>query len=95
LLLSAITGAILVATFRGERMAIYRRLQEAAFEEAEVAQLSAAYEAVLEKLRLKNRDDPVTELIAARIIHIFRTGEHNPSKLCSRALQELGVPEAK
>ena len=76
-------------------MAIRRRLQEAAFEEAAVAQLSEAYEAALEKLRLIDRRDPITELIAAKIIEVFRTGEDDPSKLCSRALQELGVPEDK
>jgi hypothetical protein len=76
-------------------MAIYRQLTEASFNEAEVAQLSEAYEAALTKLRLVDRRDPVTDLVAAKIIEIFRAGEHDPSKMCSLALRELGVPQAE
>jgi hypothetical protein len=76
-------------------MAINRRLREASFDEAEAAQLSEAYDAALAKLRLVDRRDPVTELVAGKIIEIFRAGEHEPSKLCARALRELGVPEAE
>jgi hypothetical protein len=76
-------------------MAIYRHLSEASFDDAEAAQLSAAYEAALAKLRLADRRDPITELIAGKIIEAFRAGEREPSKLCARALRELGVPEAE
>jgi hypothetical protein len=76
-------------------MAIYRQLKEASFEEAEIAQLSAAYEIALKKLRLVDRRDPVTELIASKIIDVFRSGEHDPEKMCARVLQELGVSDAE
>jgi hypothetical protein len=75
-------------------MAIYRHLGEAAFGEADVARLGEAYECALKKLRLADREDPVTELIASKVIEIYRGGEHDPSAVCARALRDLGVSEA-
>jgi hypothetical protein len=72
-------------------MAIYRQLSQASFGPDAVVRMTAAYECVLERLRLKSRDDPVTELIAAKIIQVFRLGETEPEKLCDRAIKELGV----
>ena len=72
-------------------MAIYRHLAEASFGEADVERLDAAYECALNKLRLVDRKDPVTEFVAAKIIEIYRSGEHDPSAVCARALKELGA----
>ena len=73
-------------------MPIYRLLQEAAFDADATRTMAAAYEAALELLRLKDRSDPLTELIAHKIIEVYRAGEHQAPRLCARALQELGVP---
>jgi len=73
-------------------VAIYRLLQEAAFDEADIYRMTAAYEAALEILHLKNRDDPITELIAKKIIDVVHLGERDPPHICARALRELGVP---
>jgi hypothetical protein len=55
--------------------------------------MKAAYEAAaLQLLRLENRDDPITELVAAKIIQVTRMGESDPPRLCARVLQELGIP---
>ena len=51
-------------------MAIYRHLSEASFGEADVARLIEAYECALKKLQLADRHDPVTEVIATKIIEI-------------------------
>jgi hypothetical protein len=75
-------------------MAIYRHFGEASFEPADIACMGAAYEAALVSLGLPDRNDPVSELVAAKIIEIFRTGECDSSKLCASALQQLGVPQA-
>jgi hypothetical protein len=49
-------------------MAIYRILQQSAFAAPEdVDRLTAAYEQALKQLRLVDRQDPVTELIARKI----------------------------
>jgi hypothetical protein len=76
-------------------MAIDRHLRKASFDEATAARLREAYEAALTKLRLVDRRDPLTELVAGKIIEVFRAGEREPSKLCARALRELGVPETE
>lgn len=73
-------------------MAIYQLLQEGSFDEHEIKRLAQSYEAALTLLRLKDRSDPVTNIIAAKIIQVYRLGEHDPSRLCARALKELGVP---
>lgn len=73
-------------------MAINRLLGEAAFSPEDVRGLSAAYEAALQLLQLKDRADPVTELVAAKIIQVFRLGERDPPRICARALKELGLP---
>ena len=75
-------------------MAIYRHLSEASFGEADVARLSEAYECALKKLHLADRHDPITELIATKIIQVYRGGDHDPLHVCSKVLKELGAPEA-
>ena len=72
-------------------MAIYRQLSEASFRPDAVKCMTEAYERVLTTLRLKDRDDPITELIAAKIIQVFRRGENDCDRLCERTIKELGI----
>lgn len=53
--------------------------------------MSAAYEAALTKLRLVDRTDPLTELIAKKNIEVTRNGEQGPERICARAIEELGA----
>ena len=53
-------------------MAINRLMLEASFGPDEIAVMTAAYDAALELLRLKDRTDPVTELVARKIIEPLR-----------------------
>ena len=73
-------------------MAISRLLQEAAFDQADIDRMVAAYDAALKLLRLPDRNDPITEIVARKIIEVARSGEHDPARICGRALKELGVP---
>ena len=73
-------------------MPLQRLLQQASFGPAEISALTRAYEAALDLLRLKDRTDPVCELIAAKIILVYRIGERDPAKICARAIKELGIP---
>jgi hypothetical protein len=73
-------------------MPIQRLLKEAVFDPAEVAALTAAYDAALEMLRPKDRTDPLKELIAKKIIEVARHGERDPVTICARTLVELGLP---
>jgi len=71
-------------------MAIYRLIREASFDPADCEILGEAYEAALKALSLKNREDPITKLVAAKIIEIFRGGERDPGKICEAAIAGWG-----
>jgi hypothetical protein len=53
--------------------------------------MTATYEATLRALKLADRQDPITELVAQKIIEIAKTGERDPARLRERALSELGA----
>ena len=72
-------------------MAITSLLEERVFQPEEAARLVAAYERALAQLNLTNRDDPVTELIAKKIVELSATCDGGPEAICSIALQNLGV----
>jgi hypothetical protein len=70
-------------------MAIYRLLKNRAFGPDEIKVLTTAYEDALRALRLTNRSDPATELIAKKIIELAQRGERDPVRLRERAIQGL------
>ncbi|MBX9827630.1 MAG: hypothetical protein K2Y27_21870 [Xanthobacteraceae bacterium] len=72
-------------------MAIYRLFQEAAFGLEETERMQVAYESALKLLRLSDRADPITELIAKKIVEAIRKGGHDPAETCTRVLSDLGV----
>jgi hypothetical protein len=76
-------------------MAIYRLLQHSAFAPEDIAPLVAAYEDCLRALRLSNRSDPITEMLAKKIIELAQTGIRDSVRLRRLTLQEIGVPGAK
>jgi hypothetical protein len=77
-------------------VAIYRLLQHQAFDPDDIRVMTTAYKDALRVLRLKNRDDPVTETVAQKIIEIAQTGVRDPTAvgwwLCSTGVKE---PELK
>ena len=75
-------------------MPIYRYIKEAAYGPDEARVLGEAYESSLHALRLVDRTDPVTELVAKKILEIWQTGERDPHRIAALAFQELGVPPA-
>ncbi len=73
-------------------MAIYRILQNSPLGPAEISQLVTAYEATLKALGLKDRSDPITEIVARKVIEIGQTGVRDPEQLARLAIRELGAP---
>ena len=69
-----------------------RLLGEAVFPPEDIARMTKAYDAALQLLRLTDRHDPVTEIVAKKIIEVTRAGERDPPKICARAIKELGIP---
>ena len=39
-----------------------------------------------------SRDDPLTEMIAKKIIKIAKTGIYDPTQIAARVIKELGLP---
>jgi hypothetical protein len=72
-------------------MAIHRLIANGTFEPAEIAAMTAAYEAALVDLRLTDRDDPITQIVAAAIVSITSMGERDPGTIKDRALRTLGA----
>jgi hypothetical protein len=72
-------------------MAIYRMIADGSFGPDEIEAMTLAYEGALLDLRLNNRDDPITEIIARTIVSVTATGERNPTRIKERAINALGV----
>lgn len=71
-------------------MTIYRILQNMPLAPEDISRLAAAYEATLLALELASRSDPITELVARKIIEIGQTGVHDPLQISQLAIKELG-----
>jgi len=72
-------------------MAIYRLLQNSPLGPEEIAVLTDAYERTLRTLSVVDRSDPITQLIAKKIIELGQRGVREAKKLSEMAIKELGV----
>ena len=68
-------------------MPIYRLLRDHAFGPEEIKILGDAFEEALRTLRLVNRDDPATQIVARKIIELAQRGERDPERLRQAAVQ--------
>jgi hypothetical protein len=73
------------------KMAIYRLLQNSPFGPVEIAVLTDAYERTLQKLSLVDRNDPLTELIAKKVIELAQRGVRDAGELSGLAIKGLGL----
>ena len=60
-------------------------------ERKEISRITEAYEQALHTLCVKDRDDPLTEMIAKTIIKIAQTGVHDAVQLSALAIKELEI----
>lgn len=70
-------------------MPIRRLIEPGVFAPELVAMMGNVFEDVLKTLGLKRRDDPVTTLIARRIVELVQSGEHDPARLKQLALEAV------
>ena len=63
--------------------------QDAAFDDQAVKAMTSAYEAALQDLGLADRSDPITEIVAHRIIELARMGERDLDRVRQLVLQSL------
>jgi hypothetical protein len=74
-------------------VAIYRLLENSAFDPDKVRIMVEAYECACRELELSgSRTDQLTELVAQKIVEIAQTEvEADPEFICRRSLHELGI----
>lgn len=70
-------------------MATYLKLQTHGMGPKAVTSVPKAYEHALRALCVKDRDDPLTEMIAKKIIKIAQTGISDPAEISALAIKEL------
>jgi hypothetical protein len=70
-------------------MAIYRQLRNHAMGPKEVGRIAAAYEQALRILCVKDRDGPLTEMIAQKIIKIAQARIKDAAQISALAIKEL------
>jgi hypothetical protein len=73
----------------GRNMGIYLHLQTHGMTTKEITCITKAYEQTLRTLCVKDRDDPLTELVTQTIIKIAQTGVKDPAQISARAIREL------
>lgn len=71
-------------------MTIYRLLQNTTFGPEEIERLVRAYEQTLRALGLKDRSDPITQIVAEKIITVGRFRIEDPTEISRLVLKELG-----
>lgn len=73
-------------------MAIYKLLENAAFDPAKVALMIEAYECACRELELAgNKTDRLTELVARKVVEIAQKELDVDARfICDRSLRELG-----
>jgi hypothetical protein len=73
----------------GGVMPLSRFLRDATFGPEEIAVMTKAFEGALRALDLVDRTDPAAEMVAKKIIELAKRGEHDPVRLCDRAVEAL------
>jgi hypothetical protein len=71
-------------------MPIYRLLQNMPMGPDEIARLTTAYEETLRTIGIVDRNDPITEMIARKIIEIGQRGVRDPAQLSKLTIKEMG-----
>ena len=68
-------------------MPIYRHLQNSGFDPEQAKAVGQAFEQTLAALGLKDRSDPLVEIIATKIIEIGQHGERDAGRIRDQAIK--------
>ena len=74
-------------------MPINRLLRDGKIKPEEVERLNRAFTFTLRSLSLVDRNDPLCDMVARRVIEIDAAGTHDPRQIATRAMSEFGVPK--
>ena len=72
-------------------MTIHQHLWKHVFDPDEISRIVSAYEDTLTALGLSNRADPMTEIVASKVIEVAKTGELDPARIKQLVLRDLGA----
>jgi hypothetical protein len=70
-------------------VAIYKMLQGMAFDDQDLKAMTTAYETILSELGLTERTDPLTEIVARKIITYCQIDGCDPEALRDRVLKDI------
>ena len=73
-------------------MPINRVFRDGKIKPEEVARLNRAYTFTLRRLSLVDRDDPLCEIVARKVIEIDAAGTREPEEIARLAVKQLGIP---
>jgi hypothetical protein len=71
-------------------MAINRLLRESKLDPKKIEILNTAFDQALRALRLVDRNDPVCEIVARKVIEISETGVLDPNLIAAATVKQLG-----
>jgi len=58
----------------------------------EIERLNLAFERTLRDLHLVDRDDPLTEIVAKKVIKLGLDGVRDPAEIAKAVIEDLGLP---
>jgi hypothetical protein len=72
-------------------MPIYRLLQNLPMGPDEINRMTTAFENALRTVGIEDRNDPMAEMIAKKIVEIAQTGVRDPAEISAQAISTLGM----
>jgi hypothetical protein len=73
-------------------MPIDRLFKDGKITPEERERLNRAFSFTLRSLSLVDRDDPVCDIVARKVIEIDAAGTHDPKEIAKLAMKQLGIP---
>jgi hypothetical protein len=73
----------------GEQMPIHRLLKDSGLPDDQIRVLSRAFDLAMKSLGLVDRDDPFTEMVAAKVVAVAKRGLRDHVAISEAAVSEL------
>ena len=73
-------------------MPINRLMREGKIKPEEFERLDRAFTFTLKRLQLVDRNDPVCDIVARKVLDIAATGTHEPEEIARLAAKQFGIP---
>jgi hypothetical protein len=73
-------------------MPINRMFRDGKIKPEDVERLNRAFTFTLRSLSLVDREDPICEIVARKVIAIDAAGTHDPQEIAQLATKQLGIP---